>query len=161
MKRVALLILLAGCGAEVSGPAFPIELYVTAGLLDQISGFQLSVVTRGSSLDCVAVQKACIKDQVDSTRFVKLKNAAGQDAQAVTFPITLVAGSPNTQDVSLKDVPLGKDLALIVEALGQETAPRLAGSSCNYLKELTAGSNPAVSAHIEVLSPHADCDPRH
>ena len=161
MKKVALLLLLAGCGPEVSGPTFPIELYVTAGLLDQISAFQLSLVTRGSSLDCVAVQKTCITDQVDSTRFVKLKNSAGQDVRAVVFPITLVTGSPNTQDVSLKDVPLGKDLALIVEAIGKETTPKLAGSSCNYLKELTVGSNPAVSARIEVLSPHADCDPRH
>ena len=160
-KALCLLALLAGCGPDTRGPTFPIELYLTAGLLDEISAFQLSVVTKGSSLECVAVQKACIKDQVDPTRFVKLKTSAGQDARSVSFPITLVPGSPNTQDVSLKDVPLGKDLALIVEAIGKETTPKLAGSSCNYLKELTSGSNPAVSARIEVLSPHADCDPRH
>lgn len=161
LKRLALLLLLAGCGPEVAGPTFPIELYVTAGLLDDISEFQLSLVTKGTSLDCVAVQKACIKDQVDATRFVKLKDAAGKDTQAVRFPIALVAGAPNTQDVSLKDVPLGKDLALIVEAVSKEATPRLAGSSCNYIKELTAGANPAVPARIEVLNPRAGCDPRH
>lgn len=164
MKRLlpALAILLAGCGPDTRGPTFPIELYLTAGLLDEISAFQLSLVTRGTSLpDCVAVQKSCIKDQVDATRFVKLKDAAGKDGQAISFPLSLVAGSPNTQDVSLKDVPLGKDLALIVEAVSKEPTPRLVGSSCNYLKELTAGSNPTVFAKIELLSPYAGCDPRH
>lgn len=156
------VLLLAACGPEAQeGPRFPIELFVSAGLLTEISGFQLSVVTKGTTLDCVAVQKACIKDQVEATRFVKLKDAAGKDVQSVTFPIALVAGSPNTQDVTLKDVPLGKDLALIVEAVSTESTPRLAGSSCNYLREITAGTNPAVQARIEVLSPHAACDPRH
>ena len=161
MKRLALLLLVAGCGPEPSGPSFPIELYVTAGLLDDITSFQLSLVTRGTLLDCVAVQKACIKDQVDATRFVKLKDSAGKDVQSLTFPIVLVAGAPNTQDVTLKDLPLGKDLALIVEAVSKEATPRLAGSSCNYLKELTAGTNPTVGARIEVLSPRVGCDPRH
>lgn len=163
MKRLcpALALLLAACGPETSGPTFPIELYVTAGLLDEISAFQLSVVTRGTALDCVAVQRSCIKDQVDATRFVKLKDGTGKDVQAVSFPLSLTAGTPNTQDVSLKDVPLGKDLALIVEAVSKEATPRLAGSSCNYLKELTAGTNPAVFAKIETLSPYAGCDPRH
>lgn len=162
MKRLLLsLLLLSGCGPQVEGPTFPIELYVSAGLLADITGFQLSLVTKGSTLDCVAVQKACIKDQVDATRFVKLKDAAGKDAQSVTFGIELVTGSPNTQDVSLRDVPLGKDLALIVEAVSTDSPPRLAGSSCNYVKELTAGMNPAVPARIEVLNPRAGCDPRH
>lgn len=160
-KLLALCLVLSGCGPHVSGPTFPIELFVSAGLLDELSAFQLSLVTRGSVLDCVAVQKTCIKDQVDPARFVKLKDSTGKEGASVTFPIALVAGSPNTQDVSLTDVPLGKDLALIVEALSQEPTPRLAGSSCNYVKELTAGNNPAVPARIEVLSPRAECDPRH
>lgn len=160
-KLLVLALVLAGCGPESQVPAFPIELYVTAGLLDDISSFQLSLVTRGSTLDCVQVQKSCIKDQVDATRFVKLKDSAGKDAQSVVFPISLMTGSPNTQDVSLRDLPLGKDFALIVEALSKEPTPRLAGSSCNYVKELTAGTNPAVAARIEVLTPAASCDPRH
>ena len=159
---LAAVCLFTACGpAEQPGPTFPIELFVSAGLLNEISGFQLSVVSKGTTLDCVAVQKTCIDDQVDASRFVKLKDAAGKDVLSVTFPITLVAGTPNTQDITLKDVPLGKDLALIVEAVSKESTPTLAGSSCNYLKELTAGANPAVLARIEVLSPHAACDPRH
>lgn len=163
MKRTlaAFALVLAACGPESQAPAFPIELYVTAGLLDEISSFQLSLVTRGSTLDCVQVQRSCIKDQVDANRFVKLKDAAGKETQAVVFPISLTAGSPNTQDVSLKELPLGKDFALIVEALSKEPTPRLAGSSCNYVKELTAGMNAAVPARIEKLSTPASCDPRH
>ncbi len=163
MRSIALaVLLLTACGPQPeAGPRFPIELFVSAGLLMEISGFQLSVVTKGTTLDCVTVQKTCIKDQVDPTRFVKLKDAAGKDVQSVTFPIALVAGSPNTQDVTLRDVPLGKDLALIVEAVSREATPTLAGSSCNYLKDISAGTNTAVQARIEVLSPHAACDPRH
>lgn len=162
MKRLAaaLALLLCACGPEATGPAFPIELYVSAGLLDQISAFQLSIVSQGSSLDCVTVQKSCIKDQVDASRFVKMKDSTGKDLVARTFPISLTAGMPNTQDVSLSNVPVGKNYALIVEALSKEPTPRLAGSSCNYLQSLTAGNNPAVFAKIEVLNPAAACDPR-
>lgn len=163
MKRLALpaLLALSACGPQAQGPAFPIELVVSAGLLDEISAFQISLVTRGSTLDCVAVQKTCLKAQVDPARFVPLKDSGNKSVNALTFPIELTPGSPNAQDVSLKDVPLGKDLALVVEAVGRESTPQLAGSACNYLKELTAGANPAVFAKIEVLSPHAACDPRH
>jgi hypothetical protein len=160
-KLFVLALVLVGCGPESQAPAFPIELYVTAGLLNDIQSFQLSLVTRGSTLDCVQVQKSCIKDQVDATRFVKLKDTAGKDAQAAVFPISLMTGSPNTQDVSLHDLPLGKDFALIVEAVSKEPTPRLVGSSCNYVKELTAGTNAAVAARIETLSPFAGCNPLH
>ena len=52
-KRFVMLLVLAGCGPEQRGPAFPVELYVTAGLLDDLSAFQISLVTKGTSLDCV------------------------------------------------------------------------------------------------------------
>ena len=55
-KLFVTLLVLSGCGPEQSGPRFPIELYVTAGLLDDIREFQISLVTKGTSLDCVAVQ---------------------------------------------------------------------------------------------------------
>lgn len=160
-KLFVLALVLAGCGPETQAPAFPIELFVTAGLLNDIQSFQLSLVTRGSTLDCVQVQKSCIKDQVDANRFVKLKDSAGKEGPAAVFPISLTNGSPNTQDVSLRDLPLGKDFALIVEAISKEPTPRLAGSSCNYVKELTAGTNTAVAARIETISPFAGCNPLH
>lgn len=160
LLALGLLSLACGPGAAVP-PSFPIELYVSAGLLNEISAFQLSLVTGGTALDCVAAQKACIKDQVDPSRFLKLKDAAGRKVESVSFPISLAPGMPNTQDVSLKEVPVGKDLALIVEAVSKESSPRLAGSSCNYLREVSAGTNPTVLAKIEILNPRPGCDPRH
>lgn len=156
------LFALSACGPqEPVSPAFPLELYVSAGLNDQLSAFQVSLVKSGSSLDCVMVQKSCIKDQVDATRFVKLKDASGREQSSLTFTLSLTAGTPSTQDLTLKELPVGKDFALVIEALSKDATPALAGSSCNYLKELTAGNNPAVNARIEVLNPIAMCDPRH
>lgn len=162
MRRAWVLsFVLQACTPQTPGESFPIELYVTAGLLDEISGFQISLVTFGSALECLAVQKACIKDQVDASRFVPLKDATGKSVEALRIPIELTVGSPNTQDLSLEGVPLGKDLALVVEAISRGPAPRLAGSACSYVKELTSGPNPPVVAAIEVLRPHANCDPQH
>lgn len=165
MTRLLVLLLalgLSACGPELEpGSRVPLELYVSAGLVDQISAFQLSLVTNGTGLDCVEVQKTCIKDQVDASRFVKMKDAMGRDVTQVTFPISLTPGTPNTQDVSLRNVPTGSNYALVVEALSRDATPRLSGSSCNYLKSLGAGTNPAVFAKIELLNPAAACDPRH
>jgi len=161
MKYALLALTLCACGPAETGPTFPIELYVSAGLNDQLSAFQVSLVKSGSGLDCVTVQKGCIKDQVDATRFVKLKDAAGKDVNSLNFPLSLTAGMPSSQDVSLKELPLGKDFALVIEAVSKDATPKLAGSSCNYIKELTAGNNAAVFAKIEALSPSAACDPRH
>lgn len=156
-----LLLLLPACGPQETGPAFPIELYVTAGLADQLIGFQASLVKSGSALDCVTVQKSCVKDQVEASRFVKLKDQAGHEGLGVFFPLSLVAGTPSSQDVSLKELPIGKDFALVIEAVSKDAEPKLAGSSCNYLKELTAGTNSTVLAKIEQLTPSAACNPLH
>lgn len=163
MRRALLctaLLSLTACGpAGAPGDGFDIQLVVSRGLLDQISAFQIALVTQGASLDCVAVQKACLKDQVAASRFVPLKDAAGAPQKALRFPISLTPGTPNTQDASLRDLPLGRDFALVVEALSKDAPPRLAGSSCNYVKELTAGTNPTVFAKIEMLPTPASCDP--
>lgn len=163
-RLVPLLALaLAGCGPQLApGPGFDIELVVNRGLLDQVSAFQVSLVTKGTTAvpDCVAAQKLCIKDQVDAARFVMLKDASGVSRKAIVAPINLKTGMPNTQDLTLQELPLGKDFALVVEALSKESPPRLAGSSCTYVKELTAGTNPTAVAKIELLTPPVMCDPR-
>lgn len=163
MRRASLVLTalaLSACGPGAApGDGFDIQLVVSRGLLDQISAFQIALVTQGASLDCVAVQKACLKDQVAASRFVPLKDTAGAPQKALRFPISLTPGTPNTQDASLRDLPLGRDFALVVEALSKDAPPRLAGSSCNYVKELTAGTNPTVFAKIELLPTPASCDP--
>lgn len=153
----------SACGPnlEPTGPRFPIEFFVSAGLNDELSAFQISLVTNGSALDCVTVQKNCIKDQVAADRFVQLKGDDGQLHPSRTFQLNLTSGAPSSQDLSLTEVPLGKNFALVVEAISKDTPPQLAGSSCNYIRELTSGTNAAVTARIEKLSPSAACDPRH
>jgi hypothetical protein len=154
------LSLLGACGpAEVGKPQFDVTLAATAGLIDLISGFQVALVKSGSSLDCAAVKKTCLNAQVDASRLVPLKS--GQVTKnALFFDLKLVAGTPSTQDLSLQDLPLGRDYALVIEALSKEPTPRLAGSSCSYVKELTAGTNTAVLARVDQLTPYASCDPR-
>ena len=162
--RAALLVTLLGlcaCGPATEYPAFPIELYVSAGLNDELSAFQISLVRSGTSLDCVTVQRSCVKDQVDATRFVKFKDAMGRESASYTVQLALQGGSPSTQDLTLKDLPTGRDFALVIEALSRDATPKLAGSSCNYIQQLTVGTNPAVFAQIEKLTPPNDCDPRH
>lgn len=157
---VALALLLSACGPAAEGSTFPIELAVSRGLLDELSAFQVALVRQGSSLDCVAVQRACLKDQVDPARLVPLQDAQGREVRARSFPLSLVAGTPNVQNVTLEGLPLGKDFALVIEAVSSDATPRLAGSSCNYVKELVAGANGAVLARIEMRTPRVECDPR-
>lgn len=157
-----LLLTVTACGPEeAAGPRFPLELYISAGLKDDLQAFQLSLVTRGSELDCTEVQKSCVNGQVDSSRFVT-HDENGQQKSSWSFSLAaLQAGSPNEQDVSLKGLKPGSDFALVIEAVSSESPAQLAGSSCNYVPKLEAGNNAAVTARIELLSPHAACDPRH
>jgi hypothetical protein len=163
MRRavVAVALVLAACGpGPEAAPGVDLTLVASAGLLDIISAFQIALVTNGSDLDCVRVQNTCIKNQVDASRFVTVKDASGKAGPAVVVPISLTPGTPNTQDASLHDVPPGKNFALVVEAISKDSPPRLAGSACNYVKQIDPGSNSAVLSQIVVLSPMVSCDPR-
>ncbi len=160
LVAAALVLVACGPGPEAAGPGVDLTLVASAGLLDVISAFQVSLVANGSALDCVTVQKSCVKDQVDASRFVTVKDGSGKSGRAVVVPIALTAGTPNTQDASLRDVPPGKNFALVVEALSKDSPPRLSGSACNYVKEIVPGNNATVFSKIELLSPAAACDPR-
>jgi len=159
-RALPLVLLLSACGPAASGGGVDMQLFVQAGLLDVISGFQVALVKSGSTLDCVAAQKTCIKGQVDATRFVPVKDSKGAQKKALFFPINLVAGTPNTQDVSLDGLSPGKDFAVIVEAVSKDTPARLTGSSCNYVQQISVGQNAAVSAHIETFPTPVTCDVR-
>ncbi len=164
MKRWALLALVAGgCGPEAAGggDALRFEFTVAAALGDQISGLQVSIVTQGTKLDCSAVQQGCLVDQVTRDRFVPVKDAQGKTHDALVFPLSLTAGTPSTQNVSVGGITPGKDYAVVIEAFSKDQPPQLAGSSCNYVKEIVPGNNPQLIAATIVppMTPVA-CDPR-
>lgn len=171
MKRLGLIVSLgcAACGPPPSAehPQFRFDLAISAALADTISGLQVSLLSQGKSLangDCLEVQKTCLVSRADVTaeRFIKVQDASGAEHRALVFPLNLTAGSVNsTQDVSLRGVPLGKDYALVIEALSKGTPPMLVGSSCNQVAEVTAGTNTKVLAiAIKPLTVPVVCDPR-
>ncbi|MBL8921692.1 MAG: hypothetical protein JNJ54_22725 [Myxococcaceae bacterium] len=168
MRRALLLLLaswLPACGPEGTSaePGFDLELVVQRGLLDTIGGFQVALVTNISSIengDCTVIRQRCIKDQVPTNRFVPLKNPQTNQPQvALVFPINLKAGTPNTQDLTLTEVPPGRDYGLIIEAIAKDGV-RLAGAECQFVPQLSAGSNPRVLMRIQQYDPPKMCDPR-
>lgn len=158
-RALPLLLLLSACGPAAGG-GLDFQLFVQAGLLDVISGFQVALVKSGTTLDCVAAEQTCLKGQVDAARFVPLRDSKGVQKKALFFPITLVAGTPNTQDVSLEGLAPGKDFAVIVEAVSRDTPPRLSGSSCNYVQQISVGTNASVTAHLGTFTTPVTCDVR-
>ena len=159
---VALLLLLLGCGpAPLSTPDLRFEFTLSAALTDTISGLQVSLISHGTGLDCTAVQQNCLIKQVASDRFIHVQKGDGVDHAALVFPLSLTSGAPSFQNVVVQGIPLGKDYAVVIEAISKETPPRLAGSSCNYFAEITAGTNTTlIAATISPPMVPIACDPR-
>ena len=165
MKTRALLALIAcgGCGGRE--PQLGFDFVLDALLADQIASLQVSIVTKGQSLgggDCVKVQATCLVNQVTSDRYVRVQDSAGVERPALIFPLNLKAsGADSAQDVTVQGIPIGKDYGLVIEALSKDNPPKLAGSSCNYLQEINAGTNPSkLAIRIRPLTPPVSCDPR-
>ena len=169
LKQSALLaLLLLACGpAPREGAKMGFHFTLSAALADTIGELQVSLLSKGKSLaggDCLEVQKTCLISRTDVTtdRFIKVQDAMGVEHLALRFPLNLTAGAVNsTQDVSLNGVPLGKDYALVIEALSKGSPPLLVGSSCQQIAEVTAGTNTRVLANtIKPLGVPVNCDPR-
>lgn len=152
------LTLAAGCGEAPpgEGPRFGLELLVEQALADELSGFQVVVLTHGKQRDCTELQKTCLRQQVKQDEALVLKDGKGNQGRALRFPVSL-SGSGNSQDVSI-EVPVGRDYALIIEALSSDNPPQFLGSSCNYLTEVNATGNAPVLAAPMTLNAVA-CDP--
>lgn len=156
----AALVVLAACGPATDGAPIAFDLVVSRAIGD-IGAFQIAVVTNGSSLNCTDVQRTCLSSlALPADRFVLTQDAQGVVRRAVTFPVNLKAGVPNTQEVKLSGVTPGKDYAVIIEAITGDAPPRLAGSSCNYLPDLGAGQNATlIAATIVPPATPVACDP--
>jgi hypothetical protein len=152
------LTLAAGCGeaAPGDGARFGVDLLVEKALADELSAFQLVVLTNGKQRDCTELQKTCLRQQVKQDEALMLKDAKGNEGRALRFPVSL-SGSGTNQDVSI-EVPVGRDYALIIEALSNANPPQFLGSSCNYLPVVNATGNDPVLAAPMTLNAVA-CDP--
>jgi hypothetical protein len=154
------LTLAAGCGEAPpynEGPRFGVELLVSQALADQLSAFQLVVLTNGRQRECTELQKTCLRQQVKQEDALVLKDAKGAQGRALRFPVDLRGTTTSAQDVSI-EVPVGRDYALIIEAVSGDSPPQFLGSSCNYLPEVNATGNEPVLAAPMTLNAVA-CDP--
>ena len=152
MRRVLLLVLVS-CGPQQQ-ISFAVQL---SALLEPTASLQISVLSDRRTVDCQQVTKGCVKTQFDPARFVELTDASGAAHKAITFALK----DGGTQDLEIHMAP-GKDFAFVIEALSKSTPPRLAGSSCTYVPEITSGTN-NISANTLVGAPDGGaigCDPR-
>ncbi len=75
--------------------------------------------------------------------------------KTLNFPADLSTG---VQTVTATGVPVGKDYAIVVEALANDS---LVGSSCTYRPEgVSSGTNSVLSANVVAISPPPTCNPR-
>jgi len=148
VRRALLLFLLCSCG-----PGEPLTFEIKLDALN-VEEIQISIVKNGRGLDCIAVQKTCLVDQILNDRFVRVQASNGTEAPAIRFPVT-------AKDVTINGIPVGKDYALVIEALTNDKPPKLAGSSCDYLAEIGPGVNPRkLAIPIKALAVAVACDPR-
>lgn len=164
MRPLAWLPLaLLACGPPQ--PQLQFDFVLSALLADQISSLQVSIVSEGKKLgagNCVAVQSTCLVDQITADRFLRVQDANGVEHKALVFPLSLKpSGGNSAQDVTVRGIPPGKDYGLVIEALTKDTPPKLAGSSCNYLQDISPGTNPTkLAIPIAALKTPVACDPR-
>lgn len=154
------LTLTAGCGpteSESSGARFPLGLVIDGAVASQLGAFQVVVLPNGQSRDCTKIQTTCLNQQVKLEDAVMLRDATGHEARALRIAANIQGTTVRTQDFTM-EVPVGRDYALVVEALSADTPPRFLGSSCNYLQVVSAGQNPAVLTAPMTLT-SVECNP--
>jgi len=153
------LTLAAGCGEAhpYDGPRLGVDMLVEQALADQLSAFQLVVLTNGRQRDCTELQKTCLNQQVKQDEALVLKDDKGNEGRALRFPVSLNA-SGTAQEVAI-EVPVGRDYALIIEALSSDNPPQFLGSSCNYLPQgvNATGNDPLLAAPMTLNA--VACDP--
>jgi hypothetical protein len=154
-----LLPLAVGCGGASSSDTafFGLDLLVDKAVSDQLSAFQIVVLPSGKQYDCTELQKTCLRQQVKTNVPLVLSDGKGTEGRALRFPVNLSGSGVTSQDVSI-EVPVGRDYALVIEALSKDTPPRFLGSSCNYLPEVSASRNAPVIA-VPITLTAVDCDP--
>ncbi|XXF80497.1 hypothetical protein P2318_12320 [Myxococcaceae bacterium GXIMD 01537] len=154
------LTLAAGCGpAEpaTEGARFGLELTVERAVAGQLGSFQVVVLPSGQSRNCTEIQRTCLRTQVKPDEPLTIRDASGRETRALKLGANIQGTTVRTQDLTV-EVPVGRDYALVIEALSTDNPPRFLGSSCNYLREVNAGVNQPVLAAPMTLTT-VECDP--
>ncbi len=151
----------AGCGAPPEGPRLNLDFSVSAALADTLAAFQVSVATNSTTIDCSQVATTCAKAAMPALTFLNVIDADGKSVRGARFPVALTGANPATQAVTLRGIQPGTKYAIIIEALTKDDPPRLAGSSCNFVGEIVAGTNAELlAAPIAPFAAPKACDPR-
>ncbi len=173
MKRIVLSALLAsalfatGCGEAPGGGEggdVGFELYVSRAVIEEVGAFQLSLRKKGSGSNaCTGLTQGCLRDQLDSlNELVSFTNSEGRDARAMRVSVSLTTeGEFQTQDVVMRDVPVGRDYGLVVEALSKSDPPQLLAISCRPNVEVRRENTLILAQPLDLPEggPVA-CDPR-
>ncbi|RKH87515.1 hypothetical protein D7Y21_18855 [Corallococcus sp. AB045] len=158
MRRPTLLMLalLSGCGPDAAPEALPLGLDITLSraVASQVGAYQVAVLKDGTKRNCTELQRTCLSSQVSPDDLLELKDVDGNTGRTLRF-----ASAPGGAAMGLSvDVPVGRDYALVIEALTADTPTRFLGSSCNYLRVVNSGTNATlVAAPIELTA--QSCDP--
>lgn len=149
--------LAAGCGAaepEASGNHLGLELTIDRAVADELGAFQVVVLPNGKSRKCAELERTCLTQQVDTSTALLLQGPDGKKARALRFNAGLQS---NAQQVNV-EIPVGRDYAVIIEAVSRSIPPSFLGSSCNYLDTVSSTHNePLIAAPITLTS--VTCDP--
>ncbi|AEI68247.1 hypothetical protein [Corallococcus macrosporus] len=154
-----LLLGLGACGPDAEPVGrFPLALTLERAVANDVQALQVAVVTRGSSRSCIEIERTCLGTQVRRDDLVVLKDAQGREGRALRFPVDLATLQSGGSLELAVEVPVGRDYALVIEAITTGATPGFLGSSCNYLREVNAGDNPPVIAAPLTLT-GGDCNP--
>ncbi|HSP77875.1 MAG TPA: hypothetical protein VLQ93_05075 [Myxococcaceae bacterium] len=143
------------CGGPPSSEArLGLDVLLDRAVADELGAFQVVVLPAGRTRNCIELQRTCLSQQVEPQEPLMLRGPDGEEARVLRFPAKLEGG---VQELAV-DVPVGRDYAVVIEALSGGSPPRFLGSSCNYLSAVNAsGNEPLVAAAITLTG--GECDP--
>ncbi len=158
LSRLLVLVgpsLAFGCGGgdgdvsseDPGGNRLGFEIHASRAVLGDVGAFQLSLrKSNGGRNACAGLTQTCLHEQVQLSELVSF-TAAGGSARALRVGVRLTAeGEYQTQNVELRDVPVGRDYGLVVEALTRTDPPQLLAISCSPGIEVRRGENALVIA---------------
>lgn len=159
LKSLPLAAVLCACGPDDSTVGrFGLDVTMSRAVASEVHALQVSVLKDGSRRSCTELQRTCLNTQVKREDLVVLEDVRGNEGRALRFTVDLTAMQNGAGQALEVDVPVGRDYALVIEAIAVGSPSRFLGSSCNYLKVVNSGDNVPVVAAPLVLTEQS-CDP--